>query len=220
MLFSCEEFLQEEIVSGITDDSHYTTASGWEDGVKAVYNPLRDYYGKEPGHNMTVFGTDLFLPGINRNWAGINDYRVQMNSTNGHFEQMWNSFYTGINTANAVLEFADQNSLNETTKIIRQGEVRFLRAFYYYLLVENWGAVHLTTEYTTGVETEANRTAPETIYNDLIVPDLQFAINNLPETQDDYGRITKGAAEAMMAKIQLTKIIINTCPVAINTRQE
>ena len=76
---SCEKFLEEEIISGITDDSHYTTASGWEDGVKAVYNSLRDWYGKEPGHNMTVFGTDLFLPGINRNWAGINDYFGQLN---------------------------------------------------------------------------------------------------------------------------------------------
>jgi len=201
---ACDDFLEEDIVSGITDESHYTIASGWEDGVKATYNPLRDWFGQEPGHNMTVFGTDLFLPGINRNWAGINNYLDQMNATNGHFEAMWNSFYEGINTANAVITFADQNSLDQETKNVRLGEVRFLRAFYYYLLVENWGAVHLTTEYTTGVETSANRTDPENIYNDLIVPDLQFAIDNLPATQDEYGRITRGAAEAMMAKVQLT----------------
>jgi hypothetical protein len=57
-------------------------------------------------------------------------------------------------------------------------ELRFLRAFYYWHIVETWGGVHLSTEPTDGVVTTANRTSVDSIYNQIFT-DLQFAVDKL-----------------------------------------
>lgn len=79
-----------------------------------------------------------------------------------------------------------------------------LRALYYFNLVRFYGDVHLTLEETEGVETEANRTSVQEVYGQAIIPDLEFAISNLPAVQSDYGRVTKAAAEFLLAKVHLT----------------
>lgn len=97
--------------------------------------------------------------------------------------------------------------MTEDEKSRAIGEARFLRAHYYFILVQLWGDVHFTLEETVGAETEAYRTPVETIYTDGIVPDLEYAIQNLPNPgtgNTQYGRANKGAAEALMARVQLT----------------
>ena len=82
--------------------------------------------------------------------------------------------------------------------------MRFLRALYYFNLVRYYGDVHLSLEETEGVETEANRTSVQEVYGQAIIPDLEFAVSNLPATQSEYGRATKAAAEFLFAKVHLT----------------
>jgi len=71
--------------------------------------------------------------------------------------------------------------------------------------VQQFGDVHFTLEETIGVETEASRVPVSTIYQDGIIPDLTYAIENLPAEPKDYGRATKGAAEALLARVQLVQ---------------
>jgi len=85
------------------------------------------------------------------------------------------------------------------------GEARFLRSFFYFSLVQAFGDVPLveSSEAPDGL----GRTDKEIIYQDIIFPDLMFAIENLPEkseyTDENAGRITRGAARAMLARIYL-----------------
>ncbi len=207
ILQSCSDRLEEEIVSGITANSHYTNSGGWEDGVKAVYEPLRGWYAREEGMTLTVFGTDIFTKGADGGNKSVNDYDAGLNPDVGIIRNMWNEFYEGINTANTVIYYAEEGlveDLNAETQTLRTAEMRFLRAFYYFHLVQTWGDVHFTLEPTLGVETEANRTPVQTIYDEGILPDLLFAVENLPASQGDYGRITKPAAEAILARVYLT----------------
>jgi hypothetical protein len=94
--------------------------------------------------------------------------------------------------------------MTDTEKGRVMGEARFLRALYYFHLVQQFGDVHFTLEETIGVETTANRTPVATIYEKGIIPDLQYAIDNLPSSTADYGRATKPAAEGLLARVQLT----------------
>jgi starch-binding outer membrane protein, SusD/RagB family len=197
---SCSDYLEEEITAGITAETHFTTAAGLEDGVKAAYEELRSFYGREEGGTMTVFGTDEYEK-KSGSYGRFGDYTSGMSASSNVLEVIWDSFYQGINTCNAVIYFAED--IPEFSQA-RLGEVRFLRAFYYWMLVEQFGDVHFTLEYTQGVETEANRTSEETIYNEVILPDLEYAVANLPAEASDYGRINKGIAEAFYAKVQLT----------------
>jgi hypothetical protein len=106
---------------------------------------------------------------------------------------------------NAVIGRAPTVDMAEAQKNIRVAEARFLRAHYYFLLVQMFGPVHLTLEETTTVITTANRTPVPQIY-DVIVEDLEFAVANLPANRPtDWGRAYKPAAEHMLAKVLFTR---------------
>ena len=205
--FSCEDTLVEDPVSLATADGYYTTAKGIEDGLKATYTPLRGFYGQQEGFFLTVTGTDIFTNGFGgiANAPDINNYSPNLLGTNAMITTIWNQFYIGINQTNTVVGRApDVVDMNEQEKARVMGEARFLRALYYFHLVQQFGDVHFTLEETIGVETEANRTPIATIYAEGIVPDLEYAIANLPDEPSEYGRITKPASEALLARVHLT----------------
>ena len=202
---SCDEFLEEELVSDVSASTYYTTEAGFEDAVRATYSLLKPFYGPERGWTMTVFGTDNFTNGADGSHKEINKYDGELNASQTYMRQCWEDWYQGINQANAVVNRSQDLDMDEGLKTIRVAEARFLRAFYYFMIVTTYGPAHLSLEETEGVEVEANRTPQAEIYSQAIVPDLQFAISNLPDEQSDYGRATKAAAEFLMAKVLLTR---------------
>ena len=68
-----------------------------------------------------------------------------------------------------------------------------------------WGDVHFSLDETLEAEVTANKTSQETIYAEGIIPDLEFAVANLPATQSQYGRATKPAAEFLLGQALLTR---------------
>lgn len=206
MVSSCDNLLEEDLVTGVSADSHYTTEKGFEDAVKATYEPLRSFYARERGMTLTVFGTDTYTNGSDGGHKGINQYDARLNADESYFRDAWNDFYGAINQANAVIGRAENvEGLSEDLRTKRVAEARFLRALYYFNLVRMYGDIHLTLEETEGVEVQASRTPASEIYSKAIIPDLEFAINNLPASQDDYGRATKPAAQHLLSKVLLTR---------------
>ncbi len=203
---SCDKYLEEELVSNVSAATYYPTPTGFEDAVKATYAFNKPFYGVERGFTLTVFGTDTYTNGADGDFKGINAYDGRLNGSNGFIQDTWRDLYRGINQANAVINrSATLENIEEEQKTLRIAEVRFLRAMYYFDLTRIYGDVHLTLEETEGIEVEANKTAASEIYAQAIVPDLEFAIANLPDQQSDYGRATKPAAEFLLAKALLTR---------------
>ena len=203
---SCDKYLEEELVSNVSAATYYPTPAGFQDAVKATYSFNKPFYGVERGFTMTVFGTDTYTNGSDGGYKGINAYDGRLNASDGFVQDTWRDLYRGINQANAVINrSATLESVTEEEKTARIAEVRFLRAMFYFDLVRIYGDVHLTLEETQGVEIEANRTAASEVYAQAIVPDLEFAIANLPDEQNDYGRATKPAAEMLLGKVLLTR---------------
>jgi len=91
--------------------------------------------------------------------------------------------------------------ISDARKKTLVAEAHFLRALFYHHLVQTHGAVHLTLEETLGVETEANRT-PENEIWEVVISDLEYAAANLPET-NDIPRATSGAARHLLARVNL-----------------
>lgn len=205
LIQSCQSVLEEEIVSGITAESHYNTPEGFQSAVNAAYGPLRSYFGKEHGTNVSVFGTDTYTKGGHGSYKFINDYTAGLNPGVASFQVIWDSFYRGINTTNTVIDRADDvEGLDEEEKNSKVAEARFLRALYYFYLVQMFGDIPLTLEETTEAKTEATKTPVAQVY-EAILEDLQFAAEHLPVEQDQYGRATKPAAEHLLAKVHLTR---------------
>ncbi|MDO6601410.1 RagB/SusD family nutrient uptake outer membrane protein [Arenibacter palladensis] len=202
---SCDKFLEEELVTDVSSASYYTTEKGFGDAVNATYSLLKPFYGQERGFAMTTMGSDIWTNGSDGGHKVFNTYDVGLNSAESYVRDAWRDWYKGINQANAVIGRSEGLEMDETIKNIRLGEVRFLRALYYFDLTNTYGDVHLSLEETVGIEIEANKTARAEIYSQAIVPDLEFAIANLPPTQSPYGRATKAAAEFLLAKALLTR---------------
>ncbi|MFO7824215.1 MAG: RagB/SusD family nutrient uptake outer membrane protein, partial [Cyclobacterium sp.] len=206
-LSACEEVLIEDPVSLATAEGYYPTPGGIEDGLRASYTTLRSFYGQQNGFFLTVTGTDIFTNGFGgiANNPHINNYSPNFLGTSGTVTNIWNNLYIGVNQCNTVVNrVQDVTGLPDQRKAEIEAEARFLRALYYFHLVQQWGDVHFSLDETAGVETEANRTPVNTIYENGILPDLEFAVANLPESASEPGRAYKAAAEGLLARVQLT----------------
>src|SRR5690606_26086662 len=105
---------------------------------------------------------------------------------------------------NTAIDRAPGASMNEATKTMRISEIKFLRALYYFYLVQQFGDVPLPLNEITEVVTTTER-IPEAQVYEQIIKDLEEAIPVLPPSQEEYGRVTKGAAQHLLAKVYLTR---------------
>jgi len=203
---SCSDYLEENNIANVTAGSYYVDNTGIEDAVRAAYGIMKEYYGPEIGWTMSSFGTDIYQEGADGSHKYVNRYDAGHNSAARYFRDTWRIFYEQINQTNAVLgRIDDAEGMDSGVKTTRTAEVRFLRALAYFNLTRHYGDIHLTLEETSGAEITANKTASSEIYSQAIIPDLEFAIANLPDKPSDYGRASKPAAQFLMAKVKLTR---------------
>jgi starch-binding outer membrane protein, SusD/RagB family len=131
--------------------------------------------------------------------------------TNFIFDNIWNGHYSGIVAANKAIDILGKSTIDATIKNRLLGEARFLRGLYYFNLVRFFGGVPKII--TVPLPSEGNSDALNTrasaadIYN-VVIDDLQFAVDNLPVKGDaatQTGRANKGAAQAYLAKVYMYK---------------
>ena len=203
-LSSCNEMLEEDVRSQITDN-YLNTPEGFETAVNASYSHIRTFYGQEEGGALSVFGTDEFTNGYGGTFMNLNFYDSGLNPRAAVLSTFWDNMYIGINNCNAVIGRADQVAgLDEKLKTTRLAEVRFLRAYYYFLLVQTFGPIHISLQESEGVVVTATRSPVKDVYK-VITDDLDFSIANLPATAAAYGRVYKSAAEFLLSKVYLTR---------------
>ena len=205
ILSSCEKKLEEYNPSGLTGETLYTQATGFETLVNAAYSYTRYWYGKEEGYSLSEMGTDIFTNGTGDVYPQLSNYNNLQGNNTAALTLEWNSLYAAINVCNTgIKKVAEVGDYTAQQKTQREAELRFLRAFYYWHIVETWGGVHFTTEPTEGVVTTANKTPVDKFYTQIF-EDLQFAVANLPATATQYGKATIPVAKAFLARMYLTR---------------
>lgn len=209
MVFSlgaCESFLEEDFRSGENSASILSSQETFETLINACYVSLRAWYGKENSWDLTEAGTDIYTWGLDNRSKGFTTYETFTTSEEQErVGAVWREFYKGLNNCNLSLANIDVVPFDtEEVREQRRGELLFLRAHYLWLITEIWGDVHFATEPSAEATRDANRTPQATFYAQ-IVTDLEQAVSLLPSTllAADYGRATKPAAEAMLARVHL-----------------
>jgi hypothetical protein len=198
--------LDEQVVSGI-GNNYLNTTSGFNDGVNAVYSTLREWYGTERGNNFTIFGTDTYQNGADGSHKFINTYDGGLDARSSHVREVWDLLYQGINAANAVIDrSANVTGISDVLKKQRIAEVKFLRAHYYFNLTQIFGGVDLRLTETVAPTKVATRATIPQMYT-AIIKDLEESIPDLENRarSGDYGRVTRPAAEHLLARVYLTK---------------
>jgi len=196
--------LNEKLVGTVTT-AYISTGAGLDAAVNGDYAQLNSFFGREESFGTQEFGTDLTSHGDQGGYQFENTYAGGLNPSFYHYVNPWNSLYRGINTSNAVIgRAAAVNDMDPSLKTIRVAEAKFLRALNYFWLVQMFGPVPLTTTEAQGASSEAHRSPVDSVYLQ-IVKDLREAITDLPLTQAQFGRATKGAARHLLAKVLLTR---------------
>lgn len=210
---SCQKKLDEYNPGGANVDDLLKTPQGFESAVTATYTYNRSLYGKEEGFAMLEAGTDIWTNAAFNGNTGVNGIfpNTPLTTYQGLIAdnlwlntKMWVPCYAAINLCNTALKYINSAGLAPERVPVLEGELRFMRAWYFWHLVETFGDVSFTLEPTESMVTTATRTPVETIYKQML-EDVAFAVANLPSTTGDYGRATKPVAEAFLAKLNLTR---------------
>lgn len=203
---SCQDALQEDVISQIGSE-YLNSPKGLDDAVNAAYTSMRAWYGTERGNNFTEFGTDVYTNGSDGSWKFMNTYTTEFDSQNGHVRELWDEFYRGINTCNAVIGRAPNiTGVSDAVKAQRIAEAKFIRAHHYFILVQLFGPVELRLLETL-VPTKVVKRDPEAAIYAAIIKDLTEAIPALEarKASTQYGRATKAAAEHLLGRVYVTK---------------
>lgn len=198
---SCNKWLEEQ-PKRIAESVFYNTPQEVETAVNAILLPLSqareaqfaNYVATLECHSDWMVGRGSWEP--LSLYQGLNDVNIT------RIQGFWNAFYVGIRNANLVILNAPLgNNISQQDIDKYVGEAKFLRAFLYYQLVQNWGAIPLRTEENMN-QRDLPKSSTETVF-ELIVNDLLEAETNLPTTPSVKGRPTRWAAKTLLADVFL-----------------
>ncbi|MCC7052164.1 MAG: RagB/SusD family nutrient uptake outer membrane protein [Gemmatimonadaceae bacterium] len=215
LMVGCTD-LKETPTSLITKDTFYKNSNEVFAGLASVYanlrNNMEDYYALNSVSSaegvVPVRGGDWFDNGA---WLELHRQGWTPNSVVGLREGsgIWNQQYTGVARANILLEALDAVDVAGEAAI--RAEVRALRALYYMQLMDVYGGVPIATD--TKVEERAPKTRAEVFT--FVETELKAARADLPKTwPDQQGRLTRGAADAMLASLYLNARVWGGTPTA------
>ena len=160
---SCKDFLEEENLSNMESDAYYATAEGYDKLVNSAYSTLRTVYAS-PGF-LWPAPICLWKAAL-RNPKALSEYR-ELTPEETAVELFYRNTYAAIQVCNTALYFNDKTAAN-TNLAFRKGEVQFLRAYYYFLLVQNFGGVALVTERFTAPAGQFQRNSAQEVYAFII----------------------------------------------------
>jgi len=194
LAFSCRK-LDEQPVSSVEPSNFGNSVLQIESSYAGSLNYLWDYWSGY-GYAYYPFRNDDQLTGGNLNIAPDNA------------DDLWNAHYRAIMNINSSLgSIKDGNIEGEAQETVDalEAQGKFLRAHNYFMLVRMFGGVPLITEDTPDPIQNPMPKAPLADAYDLIVSDLTFASEKLPESWDGApGKPTNDAAKCMLAKVYLT----------------
>ncbi len=199
---SCSDDFVDVKPTGDNSEDFFNSEEDYQNALIGAYDMLQSSYinvmlGEIASDNTLAGGesaTDVL---------GIQEIDDMVHTPqNAQLRDIWGWMYSGVNRANYILEFKDKTDFVGKEKVL--AEATFLRTYYYFELVKWFGDVPFVVDKRIqfGEQFNLDRTPKSEIYTQLEA-DLIFAADNLPYIQETKGRVTKGAAQALLGKIYL-----------------
>jgi hypothetical protein len=213
---SCEkDFLDRYPYDKKVVGNFYQTPEDAFEALVAAYDVLQGAVVGDNDYDNIMLLSEIASDNCYGGAGATDDYRLQVWDDflplypNPHALQ-WTKYWRGIYRTNVFLENVDNvewgNSEDLKNRYI--SEARFLRAYYYFDLIRLFGHIPLLTEVADAGNLKIPQADPADVYK-FIAEDLKYAIDNLPAVpyrsipQEEYGRVTKWAAEALLGRVFL-----------------
>ena len=210
-IYSCEDkFLDQEENYLIDSENYFNSEDDYYLALVGAYDLLQATYVNnllgEIASDNTLCGGESATDVVG--FQQIDD--MTHTPVNSNLRDVWNWMFAGVKRTNYFLEF--QNKTDFDGREMMVAEVRFLRAYYHFELVKWFGGIPVKEydsallgqgkRFAPGDETSIPRYSAQEIYA-LIESDLNFAMNTLQYAAPQTGRVTKGAAQALLGKAYL-----------------
>ncbi|TDK41585.1 RagB/SusD family nutrient uptake outer membrane protein [Algoriphagus formosus] len=206
---SCSDEFLEVPPTGLLAEAQLSSLAGIEASLIAAYSQVNGRGNRLGSPSNWVWGS---IRGGEANkgtdpgdFATINPIqRFENNSASGEMGSKWNVAYEGIARANNVLRLLQNPGpdVTESDAVRLAAQARFLRAHFYFELKRDYGDTPYVDEnidYGSGLEEVSNN---QDLYP-FIEADFQYAVDNLPPTQGQVGRVNSWAAKTYLAKVYL-----------------
>lgn len=201
LVYSCDEFVDVQPTAENSED-YFNSEQDYQKALIGAYDLLQSTYlnvmfGEIASDNTLAGGESATdVPGIQE----VDD--MIHTPVNAQLRDIWSWMFAGVNRANYVLEFKDKTDFPNKNNVLAQAT--FLRAYYYFELVKWFGDVPLAVDKRIqfGEQFNIDRTPKADVYAQIEL-DLIYAAENLPYVQSEPGRVTKGAAQALLGKAYL-----------------
>lgn len=194
----------------LSPDTFFSNQSQVEAAVNAAYANLQPFglYGRLMFYMMDNMSHEQSGNG-QQEGDKVTFADFSFDSSNNQIREYWDGCYRGINKSNFVISNSELiNALPEGTLSAEEkakyiGEARFLRAHYYWLLVNRFGDIPIYLGDASD-DPLGQPISPKQDVITLILEDLTYASANLLDREvEDIGRATKGAAQALLGKVLL-----------------
>ena len=205
ILTSCADFLDVTPQGQLTTDVYFSTEESIDNAVARVYSSInwRLFRVGTMYFASHEFGSDdVRMNTTDANFTTVYDFTH--NASNVYLQRMWERWYQYLNDCNQVLELT--KNLSGSAIYLYNAQARYFRAYYHFDLINTFGEVILRDHVPSLDEYNIPKSTVEEIYASVI-EDLEFAIQHLPTRSewgtDNLGRVTKGTAKGLLAKVYL-----------------
>lgn len=201
-LHSCND-MEPVPTNEYTDATFWQSVSNAEQIVNMAYNQM---YSADKMWNDEALSDNVFEGRSNTAQRTIRNGTAEPSL--GIFASEWKWAYEGIKTSHIFLQFVDLvPDMDESLREQRKAEIRFIRAFLYFRLVNFYGDIPFFTKDITLEESKTISRTPKAEVLSFIHSELDEIMSILPDKSklaaDDNGRITKAAASALQARAYL-----------------
>jgi len=204
-LGSCsKDFLNRPPEDNIVDANFYKTTDQVLAGTAPLYGLVWFAYNDKAANGLGDGRAGILMSGSYQ----VDNIRMQTTDVTPEVYSSWTSFFNVVAQSNmAITNVTKYTSpdVPENVKNAAIAEGRFMRGLAYSYLVQNWGPVPVIVDNNVLVtDTSISRNTVESVWG-FIIREFRFAAANLPATPMQKGRLTKWAAEGMLAKVYLTR---------------
>lgn len=211
-LTSCEDFLDQDVRGQENLDTYFEGAEDAQSFIVGCYNTITNYtwWTSERMWILADMCTDDYWMGNTsqnqEEYISLAHYQG-VGQSNGSISDFWQYRYKGILSCNIALDRIPAVNMDENIKKRLIAEAKFLRAYFYFELVKNFGGVPLVTGFLMPNEVAGiTRSSIQDCYA-FIEKDLQEAAADLPTkaqlAASETGRATQGAAIGLLGKAQV-----------------
>lgn len=209
-LSSCSDFLDKQ-PNQLSSSSFYNTDQEAEQAVNAVYSVFYNFYQNHVGFDADCLSDDI-IKGHGTDFADYNSFNTgQLLASNAAIKGLWSDYYKGIYLANTVIDnISKSTSVSEGKKNQVLGEAHYLRAYFYFQLVQRYGGTPLILSVEESVK-EAPRATTVALYEQIAI-DLKEASSLLPvKAEANIGRPNMGAAQSLLGLTYLAQNKFREC---------